>query len=292
MPPTHPPRFSFEQYQRFRHVAEIGFWVISLSLAAAGNSVTVGMELTRAGIPHHPTEPAIWEWSSNLVILALIPALLGFTRRYPLHLDTGRRYFAIYLLASAVFSLAHVLGMVAAREVVYALAGGNYNFGDWPRQLAYEYIKDIRTFFGTVLTIEAYRFLLRRWQGEASLLGSPDDDTPPAEPVERPERFLVRKLGREFLIAASDIECLSAAGNYVNLHVRGRDYPLRSTIAAIGERLDPQRFLRVHRSHIVNLDQIAMIEPLDSGDARLHLKNGNQLPCSRRYRDSLRDWAA
>ena len=75
--------------------------------------------------------------------------------------------------------------------------------------------------------------MVRRLQGEASLLAAPDDDAPPLEPVERPERFLVRKLGREFLVAAADIEWLQASGNYVNLRVRGRDYPLRSTIAAI-----------------------------------------------------------
>ena len=106
--------------------------------------------------------------------------------------------------------------------------------------------------------------------------------------MERPERFLVRKLGREFLIAAKDIEYLQASGNYVNLHLRGRDYPLRSTIAGVEERLDPARFQRVHRSYILNLDHLASIEPLDTGDARLHLADGSTLPCSRRYRAQLR----
>src|SRR3546814_4494547 len=97
--------------------------------------------------------------------------------------------------------------------------------------------------------------------------------------------LLVRKLGREFLVAASDIEWLQAAGNYVNLRVRGRDYPLRSTIAGIAAQLDPDRFVRIHRSYIVNLDTVASIEPLDSGDARVHLQDGTALPCSRRHRD-------
>lgn len=48
------------------------------------------------------------------------------------------------------------------------------------------------------------------------------------------------------------------------------------------------RFLRVHRSHLVNLGQIASIESLDSGDARLFLHDGTVVPCSRRYRDPLR----
>ena len=136
--------------------------------------------------------------------------------------------------------------------------------------------------------MEGYRFLVRRLQGEARLLDAPDDASPDA-PVERPERFLVRKLGREFLVAANDIEALQASGNYVNLRVRGREYPLRTTISAIEGRLDPARFQRVHRSHIVNLDQVASIEPLDTGDARIHLHDGSTLPCSRRYRADLKD---
>ena len=95
-------------------------------------------------------------------------------------------------------------------------------------------------------------------------------------------------LGREFLVAANDIEWIQASGNYVNLRMRQHDYPLRSTIAGIETKLDPRRFARVHRSYLVNLDQIASIEPMDTGDARLHLKDGTMLPCSRRYRADLR----
>lgn len=286
-PPSEPT--AYERYLPYRRWVEIGYWVLAMSLAATGNTITETMELERAGVAFHPMEPAIWEWSSNLVLLALVPALAWFTRRFPLHLDTWRRNLPWYLLASVAHSLVHVLCMVGLRMAAYRAMGSHYDFGDWPRELLYEYIKDVRTFLGAVLLIHGYRFLVRRLQGEATLLDAPDDDTPPVEPVDRPERFLVRKLGREFLVPAADIESLQASGNYVNLRVRGRDYPLRSTIAAIESRLDPSRFQRVHRSHIVNLDQVASIEPLDTGDARLHLKDGSTLPCSRRYRAALRD---
>jgi DNA-binding LytR/AlgR family response regulator len=178
--------------------------------------------------------------------------------------------------------------MVALRKLAYASVGESYDFGSWWHQAGYEYLKDVRSFAGMVFTIEVYRLLLRRMQGEASLLSAPDDGAP-VEALERPDRFLVRKLGREFLVAAIDIEWLQASGNYVNLRVRGHDYPLRSTLAGIGERLDPARFARIHRSYIVNLDQVASIEPLETGDARVHLRDGGVLPCSRRQREVLRD---
>jgi len=288
MPATTPPPNAYDRYQPFRRWVEWGSWTLLILLGAASETMVVGMELRRAGLPHHPMEPAVWEWSSHLVLLALVPAIAWYTHRFPLHLDTWRRVLPAWLLGSLAFCALHVLGMVALREAVYAWAGADYDFGPWGRQFLYEYLKDGRTFLQFALVMEGYRFLLRRMQGEARLLDAPDD-TPPEAPAERPERFLVRKLGREFLVAAADIEALHASGNYVNLRVRGREYPLRSTISAIEARLDPGRFQRVHRSHIVNLDHVASIEPLDTGDARIHLHDGSTLPCSRRYRAALRD---
>ena len=93
------------------------------------------------------------------------------------------------------------------------------------------------------------------------------------------------------LVAARDVEWLQASGNYVNMRVRGHDYPLRTTMAGIEERLDPGRFARIHRSYMVNLGQVASIEPLDTGDARVHLVDGTVLPCSRRHREALRERA-
>lgn len=277
-------------YRRFlpwRRTFEVGFWVALMLLNTVGNSITVLMDIRRVGLDFASWEPAVWEASSGVLLLALVPAVVAFTRRLPLHWDTWRRQLPWYVLASLVFSLAHVVGMVALRVLAYRWQGGEYDFGPWGREFFYEYLKDVRSFTSMVAGIEGYRFLLRRWQGEARLLDVPDEG-PPLEPVERPERFLVRKLGREFLVAANDIEWLQASGNYVNLRVRGHDYPLRSTIAGIEGKLDPHRFARIHRSYIVNLDQIVSIEPLDTGDARVHLKDATALPCSRRHRTGLR----
>lgn len=276
-----------DRYQPWRRSAEIGFWIVAFLVNALFNSLTVIMDVQRSALPYAAWKPVVWETSSGLLMLLLVPVVVAFTRRYPLHRDSWRALLPRYAAASVVWSLAHVLGMVALRKLAYASQGEHYDFGNWPLELGYEYLKDVREFVATVALIHAYRFILLRLQGEASLLAEPDVG-PPVEAIERPERFLVRKLGKEFLVAANDIEWIQAAGNYANLHVRGRDYPLRSTIAGVETRLDPQRFARVHRSYIVNLDHVAMIEPLETGDARLHLKDGTTLPCSRRYRNELR----
>lgn len=288
-PPASPPSADdlWNRYQPWRRTIEWGFWIVSYLVGAVSNSATVLMDLRRMHLDFASWEPAVWEWSSHLVSLALVPAVLWYTRRFPLHLDTWRRNLPWLLLGSVAWSVLHVAGMVALRKLAYAVQGEYYEFGPWPREFFYEYLKDARHFAGLVVFIELYRLLIRRLQGEASVLSAPDD-TPHVDQPERPERFLVRKLGKEFLIAAVDVEWLKAAGNYVNLHVRGRDYPLRTTMAAIEGQLDPARFVRVHRSYMVNLDCVGEIEPLDTGDARIAMRDGTTIPCSRTYRDALR----
>ena len=285
MPSTPPTRL--DRYLAHRFAWDATLWIAFFALEATFNAVVVDLQFTREHADVARWEPFVWEFSSVAMLVALLPALAAFLRRFPLRFTTWKRNLPLHLLASVVYSLVHVLGMVALRKGAYALAGDDYRFGDWPLELAYEYLKDVRTYFLCVGVIAGNQFILRRLRGEASLLAAPDDGAP-VEPIERPERFLVRKLGKEFLVAAVDIEWLEAEGNYVNLHVKGRLYPLRSTMTSLEPRLDPLRFLRVHRSYIVNLDHLAEIEPLDTGDARLKLRDGTVVPCSRRYRASLR----
>lgn len=286
MDPTHATgRTSSEQrFQRWRRPFEVGFWIGLFVVNGFFNSVTA--QLDHTGLP--AWQPWVWEWSSGALMLALVPAVAVVVRRWPLRFGSWRASLPWHLGASVAFSLLHVGGMIALRKLAYLSQGQHYDFGGWWPNFGYEYLKDVRSYAGIVVTITLYRLWLLRQQGEARLLAEPDEGAP-VEPVERPERFLVRKLGKEFLINAREIEWLQASGNYVNLRVRGRDYPLRATMAGIEQRLDPARFVRVHRGYFVNLDYLAAIEPLDSGDARLQLRDGGIIPCSRRYRAPLRE---
>lgn len=276
-----------DRYLRHRRGWEIALWTTWWLLDAAANSTVAIMDVERRHLQFDWWEPVVWEYSSALLLLALLPMQLAFDRRFPFQAAAWRRAVTAHLLATVPYSLLHVFGMVGLRHLAYGVVGSEYDFGYWPKELLYEYLKDVRTYASTITVVYLYRLLLLRLQGEARLLTAPDTGLP-AEAIERPNRFLVRKLGAEFLVAAQDIEFLEAAENYVNLHVRGRVYPLRSTMTAIQDRLDPARFVRVHRSYIVNLDCLEQIEPLDTGDARLLLKNGSRIPCSRRYRGALR----
>lgn len=275
----------------FRDPIELSIWVLAFLIPAGFNAVVTWLDAEHAGQALEAWKPVLWESSSALVSLLLLPPVLASCSRWPLHADTWQRRLPVYAAASVAWSLLHVAGMVLLRKAGYLAMGDHYDPSDLVGMFGYEYLKDVRTFALIVIAAHGYRWFWRRLQGEARLLDAPED-TPASLPPERPERFLVRKLGREFLVAAADVEWLQASGNYVNLRVRGHDYPLRSTIAGIEASLDPARFARIHRSYIVNLDQVVSIEPLDTGDARVHLKDGSVLPCSRRQREALRGRAA
>ena len=109
------------------------------------------------------------------------------------------------------------------------------------------------------------------------------------EPVPVVDRFLIKKLGREFLIRVEDIDWIQSSGNYVTLHVGTRPYLLRETMAGIGDRLSQQGFQRVHRSAIVNLDRVVEIVPFETGDGEARLRSDAIVPVSRRYRKELRE---
>lgn len=279
----------WNRHLSWRRPLEIAVWALVFGAGAAANVAITLIDARRHGLAIEPWQPVVWEGSSALVSLLLVPPLLWLCERWPLHADTWLRRLPVYAVASLAWSLLHVAGMVLLRVGAYALMGEDYGF-DWRIGLPYEYIKDLQTFSLIVFIAHGYSWLWRRLQGEAHLLGQPDPGVP-APRDERgalPERFLVRKLGREFLVAADDIEWLQASGNYVNLHVAGRAYPLRSTLVGIEAMLDPERFARIHRSYMVNLGQVDSIEPLDTGDARIHMRDGTALPCSRSHRDAFR----
>ena len=99
------------------------------------------------------------------------------------------------------------------------------------------------------------------------------------------------KTGRRVTIVdVMEIDWIGAAGDYVTLHVGEKDYLARKTIGSLERELDPERFLRIHRSTIVQAARIAELETLENGEFLVRLRNGTELKTSRSYSQRLEEW--
>ena len=103
------------------------------------------------------------------------------------------------------------------------------------------------------------------------------------------ERLVIKMNGHVFFVKTEEIDWLEAEGNYVRLHAGRESYLLRDTISALEAQLDPRKFVRVHRSAIVNIDRIQELQPWFHGEYRILLGEGVQLTLSRGYRERLHE---
>ncbi|HVS03914.1 MAG TPA: LytTR family DNA-binding domain-containing protein [Thermoanaerobaculia bacterium] len=105
---------------------------------------------------------------------------------------------------------------------------------------------------------------------------------------ERWRGITVRNEGRLRVIDLDRIDWIEAAGNYVLIHADGGEHPARVSLQKLEESLDPDRFVRVHRSAMVNVDRIAEIDAQSTGDFHIRLASGAEIQLSRRYKSRLR----
>jgi two-component system LytT family response regulator len=127
--------------------------------------------------------------------------------------------------------------------------------------------------------------LLTLLQGGAAPAALPFADAAQAEPArERPapvERIAVEMRGQVRVVPVDEVEYVTASGPYAELHTAERGFVIRERMQALEERLDPARFLRIHRSVIVRLDLIDALLRAGGGDYAVRLKNGVKLKVSR-----------
>jgi two-component system, LytTR family, response regulator len=101
------------------------------------------------------------------------------------------------------------------------------------------------------------------------------------------DRLIVRTGGRVLFLRIDEIDWIEAAGNYVRLHAGKEEYLYRETMTKLEEQLNPDRFARVHRSTIVNIERIKELQPWFRGDYMILLRDNSKLLLSRTYRGRL-----
>lgn len=101
------------------------------------------------------------------------------------------------------------------------------------------------------------------------------------------ERLVVKSAGRIMFVRSDEIDWVEAADNYVRLHVGPDTHVLRETLGSFETRLDTSRFVRIHRSTLVNVDRMKELQPWFHGDYIVILQDGTRLNLSRTYRDRV-----
>jgi len=112
-------------------------------------------------------------------------------------------------------------------------------------------------------------------------------ESKPAGGEHRSDRILLKSSGEIFLLKADEIDWIEAEGDYMKFHASGKTHLLRETMARLESRLDPRRFIRIHRSTIVNIDRVRKLTPAFAGEYAVVLGDGTKLRLSRGYHERM-----
>lgn len=105
--------------------------------------------------------------------------------------------------------------------------------------------------------------------------------------AERSDRILLKSSGEIYFLKVDEIDWIEAEGDYMKFHVAGKAHLLRETMARLEARLDHERFIRIHRSTIVNIDRVRKLIPAFAGDYAVVLADGTKLRLSRGYQERM-----
>lgn len=255
-------------------------WAALLAVSVFAHAhVEMANEAAR-GVPMTYATALAIQVSSHLVVAALLPAIYWLHRRWPI--PGNRRNLLIHIAAVVPFSIAHTVGMAALRLLWFGgIVGEPHSFPLTLDRLLYEFAKDIVAYG----LLSAGAVALSHYLARPAPAVAPEPAAVPQPPAAAlPERFAVRRKGREIMVEVADIDWIEASGNYAVLHVGDETFEIRSSLTKLEGELDPKRFVRVHKSHLVNIARVVEVTPWVNGDWRIRLQGGAEVNLSRRYR--------
>ncbi len=262
--------------------ADLHSWVIVLvflTLSLIVEGTTEQMEIARQGGPREPgsiTAQWLYEASSHIALIAVAALIPIWLNRFPLSLSNWGRRLPNYAAAFLLFTVGHILLMVAMRHAVWPfIAQGHYDFGllriePW----AYEMRKDLFTFLSMLGVFVTSRHI--------AVL---DEERRAArEDAQMTGRLTLKSGGRQIFVPANEIVHASAAGNYVEVHTESGRHFVRLTLSELQTLLSEAGVepVRLHRSHLTVRDHLRDVGPTDA-----NLSTGVRLPVGRSYRTGL-----
>jgi len=261
--------------------AVYGIVILLIVIANSVNTFSNARDISwRLAAPQNLWEPALWETTSGLVTMALLP----IARRAALLIRSGTLRPFVVVLAIAglalVYSVLHIIGMGLLREWAYGIAGWTYKF-PWSHQIVYELRKDLFAFSAFVVIF---------WLAERPAFAAQgaSAETAVSDAAVSPPQLWLRDGRSSILVDPNEITSVASAGNYVEFQLGAqRSHLIRTTLQAQEVRLAPFAIVRVHRSRLVNLKRIVALEWRTSGDFELRLDNGETIVGSRRFKAAV-----
>jgi DNA-binding LytR/AlgR family response regulator len=238
------------------------------------NSASLIDQRRALGQPIAQWQAWVLEGTSFAAWLALVPINLVIATRL------ASRPLPLAALGHAVgciaVSMAHTALMASLRIAAYEMAGEVYApLEAWSDRLLFEARKDVITYVSILAVYLLARQLVAR------------STAPPPPPSEQTSLIEVRDGSRVVMLRPTEIDWISSAGNYVELHGSFGSQLARRTMVDLETELKPHGFVRVHRSHLVRRAAIATTETRQSGDFDITLRSGAVVSGSRRFRQNL-----
>jgi hypothetical protein len=255
-----------------------GLIALGTAMTCLVNAFSTAHDLARLGRPVPFWQPFMWEISSGVVVVALVPLIHWAYRRGAAFGGRPAALVAIHLGGVLAFSVLHVGGMVLLRKAGYAaFSGESYAFGPVLAGFLYELRKDALVY---ALIVSVFWMAARYNAGQH---GAPRSSAP-ANPG-GPAAIWLRDGTVSVKVAPTDIVWVASAGNYVEFSLAsGEKHLIRTTLQTEEERLKPLGFVRIHRTRLVNGARLRRVETRSSGDFDVELDTGETLAGSRRYR--------
>jgi hypothetical protein len=250
------------------------YWVMIVGALAPGNWVNA---VTMGATPHLGRE-VLRVTAAGLLGSVSAPIFFALSRRFPIAAPRRWRNGAVHLLAAGLAaSILIIAGHVLANWLLEP--AHKVSLAGWRGDLA---ANELLVFAG-VMALSGLAHLR-----QSRLSSAPPEQTSRDHALDPLKVIEIKEKGRSHMVSVAEIDWIEAQGNYVALHVGNRALLLRETLTRLESRLDPARFVRIHRRDIVALDRITGIEPAANGDAVVHLKDKTVLRVSRIYRHALK----
>lgn len=259
-----------------RRMAEIAFWVVLVGSLWSLDLLTKLDDRARNGSAGGVTDTVLIleQATSGVAALLMVVFVVIWVRQFPVVRGQLLRSAAGHLAGSVLFAFGHLALMVVFRIALFPVVIGRKYvwWGDPIGNLIFEYQKDVKVYVGMVACLTIYHF----WQKQRA-----------DHHGQAPRRLVVQTgRGTQFL-ELDDVECLTAARNYVSVFTAKREYVVRETLANLAKRLPSEQFVRSHRSHIVNLGRIAELHGPASAPQSARLDSGREVPVGRSFSKNL-----